>query len=147
MTSEDQFHAKIGAAVNLMSRSAAYCGYPIACVSEWIKPAVLLDQIQFFRNPQGPIVGYMTWAYLAEDTEQRLIYDPNVRFHMSEWNEGNRLWIMDFVVLNGEVGRFVFQALRGLFPHHSVAKSLRRHADGTVRKVVTWRRRCVSASQ
>lgn len=141
MTSEDQFHAKIGAAVNLMSRSAVYCGYPIACVSEWIKPAVLLDQILFFRNPDGPIVGYMTWAYLAEDTEERLINDPNVLFHLSEWNEGDRLWIMDLVVLNGEARRFVLQALKGLFPRHSVARSLRRQADGTVKKVVTWRRR------
>ena len=141
MTIEDQFHAKIGAAVSLMSRSADYCHYPVACVSEWIRPAVLLDQIMFFRHPEGPIVGYMTWAYLAEDTEHRLINDAHVLFHLSEWNEGDRLWIMDLVVLNGETSRFVRQALKGLFPRDNVAKSLRRHADGTVRKVVTWRRR------
>jgi cytolysin-activating lysine-acyltransferase len=141
MTSEDEFHAKIGAAVNLMSRSATYCGYPIACVSEWIKPPVLLDQILFFRNPGGPLLGYMTWAYLDEATESRLINDPNVLFHLSEWNEGDRLWIMDFVVLNGEARQFVLQALKGLFPNYNTAKSLRRRADGTVKKVVTWRRR------
>lgn len=141
MSSEQKYHASIGAVVSLMARSPRYCGFPVASITEWIRPAVLLDQILFFRNPSGPIVGYMTWAFLAEDTEHRLIHDPSVLLHLSEWNEGQRLWIMDMVVINGEGRRFAAQALRGLFPEHREARSLRRDQEGLVRKIVTWRRR------
>jgi len=81
----------------------------------------------------------MTWALLAEDTEQRLIHDPEVLLHFSEWNEGDRLWLLDFVLLDGNIRTVVKEAFR-LFPHFTEAKSLRRRPDGSVRKVTTWRR-------
>jgi cytolysin-activating lysine-acyltransferase len=102
---------------------------------------VLLDQIFFFRDSIGPNNGYMTWAYLTEETERRLINDPNALLHLSEWNEGDRLWIMDLVVIDGETRRHIRQALKDLIPNHSFAKSLRCYPDGTARKVVMWRRR------
>jgi cytolysin-activating lysine-acyltransferase len=122
-----------------MTKSSQYCEYPIACLAVWIEPAVLLDQIHFFRDLGGNPIGYMTWALLAEDTEQRLINDPEVLFHLSEWNEGDRLWIMDLVLLDGKIRSVIQEALR-LFPHFTKAKSLRRRPDGTVRKVTTWSR-------
>jgi cytolysin-activating lysine-acyltransferase len=81
----------------------------------------------------------MTWAILAEDTERRLINDPEVLFHLSEWNEGDRLWIMDFVLLDGKF-KNVLKEAHQLFPGFTEAKSLRRRVDGSVRKVTTWRR-------
>jgi hemolysin-activating ACP:hemolysin acyltransferase len=83
----------------------------------------------------------MTWAFLDADTEQRLIQDPEVLFHLSEWNEGKRLWIMDFVLLDGNV-RQVLREAHALFPNIKAAKSLRRLENGKVRKVTTWRRKC-----
>jgi hemolysin-activating ACP:hemolysin acyltransferase len=62
-----------------------------------------------------------------------------VVFHLSEWNEGDRLWIMDFVVVDGRFKNALTEA-RQLFPSFTEAKSLRRRADGSVRKVTTWRR-------
>ena len=84
--------------------------------------------------------GYMTWAFLAEDTEKRLVGDPNVLFHISEWNEGDRLWIMDFVVIGGDARRRIQEAM-ALFPQCDQAKSLRRREDGSVRKITLWKRK------
>jgi len=82
----------------------------------------------------------MTWALLAEDTEERLIHDPRVLFHLSEWNEGERLWIMDLVLIDGSVRESLKEAC-SLFPNFRSAKSLRRRKDGTVRRVTIWKRR------
>lgn len=135
----DDYHRRLGVVAAMMGKSSEYCGYPIACLTLWIEPAILLDQIHFFHDLGGNPVGYMTWACIAEDTERRLLNDPEVVFHLSEWNKGDRLWIMDFVLVNGRL-RNALKEARQLFPGIAEAKTLRRRADGSVRKVTTWRR-------
>lgn len=134
------FYHRLGLAAATTMRSGKYCEYPIACLEVWIEPAILLNQIHFFYDLGGNLTGYMTWALLAEDTELRLIHDPEVLFHLSEWNEGDRLWVMDLVLIDGNIQNVLKEAF-SLFPTFSLAKSLRRRDDGTVRKVTTWRRR------
>jgi cytolysin-activating lysine-acyltransferase len=135
----DDYHRQLGIVAATMAKSSEYCGYPIACLTVWIEPAILLEQIHFFLDRSGNPIGYMTWALIAEDTEQRLIHDPEVVFHLSEWNEGDRLWIMDLVLVDGRIKEALRQA-RDLFPTFTEAKSLRRRADGSIRKVTLWRR-------
>lgn len=127
----------LGAVTFVMTRSPTYCQYPIACIAEWLRPPLLLCQYTLFYDASANLVGYMTWAFLAEDTEQRLIGDPAILLHLSEWNEGDRLWIMDFVVLNGDVRRFV-QLGKNRLSQFEEAKSLRRRDDGSIRKVTRW---------
>lgn len=130
----------LGAICSVMMRSPLYCQYPVACIAEWIRPAVLLEQYCLWRDAGSNVVGYMTWAFLAEDTESRLIRDSSVLLHLSEWNEGDHLWIMDFVVLNQDVKCFVNHA-KEMFHCYGEAKSLRRRDDGSVRKITIWRAR------
>jgi cytolysin-activating lysine-acyltransferase len=135
---EPSYLGALGAICSVMMRSPIYCQYPIACLAEWIRPAVLLDQYCLLSDASGNTVGYMTWAFLAEDTEKRFIGDTSVLLHLSEWNEGDRLWIMDFVVLNSDVRHFL-KIARTLFPGQAEATSLRRRDDGSVSKVTHWR--------
>jgi cytolysin-activating lysine-acyltransferase len=138
-SSSPGFYEAMGLAASLMSKRSEYCEYPIACIPVWIEPAIQLRQIHFFYDLGQVPVGYMTWALLAPDTEDRLLHDPNVLFHLSEWNEGDRLWIMDFVLIGGNVRQLIREAFR-LFPDFVAAKSVRRTADGSVRRISTWRR-------
>ncbi len=124
----------------IMSRSDGYCQYPIACLALWIEPAISHEQIHFFHDTGGNLVGYMTWAMLAEDTERRLLRDPEFLIHISEWNEGDFLWILDFVVVNGDANNAIRQAY-SLFPEITRAKSVRRDRNGVVRKMTTWKSR------
>ena len=118
-----------------MGQSRPYCQYPIACLSLWIEPAIRHNQIRFFFLDEGTTaVGYVTWARLAADTEHRLIHDPSVLLHLSEWNEGDRLWILDFVLLKGNV-RSRLREIESLFAHEERINFLRRNDDGTVRSV------------
>ena len=133
-----EFFAKIGIVATIMAASPIYCAYPVACISVWLDPPIRHDQIYIFRNESGTPVGYFTWAWLADDTEKRLIDDPNVLLHISEWNEGDRLWILDFVLISGEVRRRLVEAWRVL-AKPAMAKSVRRDNDGRVRRITTWR--------
>lgn len=121
----------------MMLRSDDYCHYPIACLGIWIRPAILLKQIHFFTDTAGHVVGYMTWARLAADSEYRLLHDPSFLLHVVEWNEGDRLWILDFVVTTGRLRRRLLEAAR-LFPTDRIARSAHRHEDGRIRRLQTW---------
>ena len=90
----------------------------------------------------GDCLGYMTWARVADDTERRLIHDPDVVLHPSEWNEGEKLWILDFVARAGYGPQLIREARRML--GDSVAHSVRRDAEGVVRKKVRWVKRVPS---
>jgi cytolysin-activating lysine-acyltransferase len=134
----DEYFAKVGIVASLMGASTRYCTYPVACIALWLEPAIRHDQIYIFRNESGIPMGYITWAWLASDTERRIINNPDVLLHISEWNEGDRLWILDFVLIGGDVRTRIREVMR-LFKRDMLAKSVRRNNDGTVRKVTTWR--------
>lgn len=135
--SKREYHLRLGKVSAVMMVSPAYQRYPMACLTAWIKPAILMNQCHFFQDLSGGLVGYATWAFLTEEVEWRWVHDPHVMLHISEWNEGDRLWIMDFVVLNGDVRRFINE-LKSLLPNHPCAKSLRRDDEGRVSKISQW---------
>jgi cytolysin-activating lysine-acyltransferase len=133
---------KRGAVAQLMAQSKGYSGYPLASLIEWINPAIYTDQIMIFYDWKGLApVGYITWAYLAEDVAHRWQNDPEVRLHESEWNEGETLWIMDFVALSGYCEDIAHYVDQHLFRDATEAFSLRRKPNGRVRKVSRWRHR------
>lgn len=136
---EKEYHAQLGRVAAAMCASDEYCQYPVACLTIWIRPAILLKQIMFFREPGGVSSGYLTWGLLAEDAEERLLNDPEVVLHPSEWNEGDKLWILDLMSTSGGLRAKLRQALDTL-SEYDTAYSLRRRPDGTVRKVTVWRR-------
>ena len=131
--------ARLGLAVTVMLGHERYRSYALACLDYWTRPPVLLDQIQFYYSPAGDAVGYVTWAFLAEDVAARLQNEPDVLLHLSEWNEGAQLWIMDLALPAGLLLRAVAD-LAQRFADVDEAHFLRRRADGSVRKVSVWRR-------
>jgi hemolysin-activating ACP:hemolysin acyltransferase len=131
---------QLGTVANLMLQSKRYQYYPMACLLAWVHPAILLKQIKLFYNDKGIPVGYITWAWLAPDVEERWINDPKVMLHFTEWNEGETLWIMDFFAIPGYAKLLQRHAVADLFPGQTQAKSLRRKSDNSTRCVSTWRR-------
>lgn len=132
---------QLGLVAGLMSKSKDYRAYPIACLALWVEPAISHKQIMFAFNSQGIVVGYVIWAYLASDAIQRLIHDPTVTLHYSEWNEGDNVWITDMLAVDGhgiDLARFVRDEL---FCKADRINWLRRNADGGIRKVYAFRRK------
>lgn len=98
-------HEQYGLAAYLCSH--AHGRRSVADLNNWIMPAIQMRQIMFAFDRAGAPLAYWTWAYLAHDAEARLIADPNGRLHESEWNEAERLWVMEFVAPFGYVADII----------------------------------------
>ena len=139
---DNRLMEKRGTVAHLAAQSKQYRNYPIAALSEWIDPPLLVNQLAiFYRTTDGVPVGYVSWALLAPDVEHRWKNNHSMWLHNSEWNEGETLWIMDFLALPGYCEDLVEYIEQNMFAAHTQAYSLRRNPDGSIRKVSCWKRR------
>lgn len=87
----------LGAIASVVARHPLYAQNPARWFGEWIFNALDHQQVYVhFRS--GLPVGFMTWAFLEEDTITRLIYSDYI-LHWCEWSEGAYLWLVDFCML------------------------------------------------
>ncbi|HDS1733125.1 TPA: toxin-activating lysine-acyltransferase [Pseudomonas putida] len=108
----------------------------------WIAPAIEHDQIAILFDRVGKPRGYFIWAHLADDTEKRLLTDPNFFLHPSEWNEGGRTWIIDFCFPYGvvkEAAACVKYVLSNVGLHK--VSWVRRNQDYSIKKIMRYRPR------
>jgi cytolysin-activating lysine-acyltransferase len=132
---------KLGVVASLMANSPQYSRYPLVSLKAWIHPALQTEQLAIFYDANsGEAVGYITWAMLAPDVERRWLRQPDVLLHLSEWNEGFNLWIMDFLSLPGYCEDIIEYIKESMFLENLRAYSLRRDKNGKVRKVTCWDR-------
>lgn len=92
-----EYMQQIGIATYLSSRAPKYQFFQISCLRLWIEPAIQHRQISFFYDSFGLPIGYISLAFISDDTAARLINDEIFLLHESEWNEGDNYWIIDFV--------------------------------------------------
>ena len=92
-------------------------------------------------------VGFITWANLSEETEQRILSTMDPWLHASEWNEGPSLWIRWLHLPDGFRREGLQLCLDELFPEQPTARlMLRRKAAITALEldravIARWARR------
>ncbi|HEY5800667.1 MAG TPA: toxin-activating lysine-acyltransferase [Burkholderiaceae bacterium] len=92
-------------------------------------PAIHLNQIRFFFNDNGQVVGYVIWANLAHDVEERLRDNPEAYLHTSEWNEGESLWILDLIAPAGHFKNIVKELDVNVFRSYTAVSYSRKNRD------------------
>lgn len=107
---------QLGMATTLISETRSYLQLPIAALKLWLMPAIHHGQICFAFAANGRPIAYWTWAVVCPETELMLLNDRNHILHISEWNDGTNLWIMDFVAPHGRVAEIA----RVIRDHHFV---------------------------
>lgn len=117
----------LGYVCMIMCMCRRYSGFQLVNIKCWLEPAIAHNQIMFCFDRIGNPVGYVTWAYLAPDSENRLLHDPKFLLNFSEWNEGGNTWIIDFCFPRGGV--------------LSAAKMVKKHLSKLSIKQVFWARR------
>lgn len=126
---------QLGFACLITSMCRKYSSFSMTTLKYWICPAIDHRQILFLFDKTSTPLGYVTWAHLAADSEERLLKCQNFVIHPSEWNEGGRTWIVDFCFPCGGV----YEALKIIKKHlwrQGVDKIfwVRRNDDYTVRR-------------
>ncbi|WP_218227990.1 toxin-activating lysine-acyltransferase [Pseudomonas sp. Irchel s3b2] len=96
-----------------------YSAFRVLTLDFWISPAIDHKQILFLFDSTSKPIGYVTWAHLAPDTEQRLLKDQSFLLHPSEWNEGGRTWIIDFCFPCGGVKEAIHK-LKKFFQNENI---------------------------
>lgn len=78
----------------------------VAYLEQVLFPAYRHGFVKLFFNDLGAAIAYVVWAYLAPDVEQRIMAG-DAQLHLSEWNEGPQLWILDLVSVRGALGPLI----------------------------------------
>ena len=104
-------------------------------------PAVRLNQIGFLYNSKGSPVAFATWAFVTDEVAQSMLADPNYCMDISEWNEGEQLWLVDFVAPFGEARNLVRKLFADFLPGAWRVRGIRRYADGRQPRVVDFNRK------
>ena len=82
-------------------------------------------------------VGLVTWAWLTEAAEAAHLAGERP-IAPEEWRGGDRLWFPDFVAPHGHLASIVRDARR-VIPAGCIGRGARRAADGSVRRIQTFR--------
>lgn len=113
-----------GSAVWLLSHSRVHRQQPLWALGRTVLPAIELGQYALVlergteASTQRP-VGYLSWAMLNPEAEARYVQNPINGLAAADWNSGERLWYVDYVVPFGKVPRI-----------HRIFKSLQSEVSG-----------------
>lgn len=105
----------------------------LADISRILWPAIQLEQILFWFNRKGAPTGYISWAYLSEEVVRKFHEEPAYKLHLSEWNEGDNLWIVDFVAPLGDAYKLASVARMGRLGRYSRVRGVRQKRDKKLR--------------
>jgi hemolysin-activating ACP:hemolysin acyltransferase len=96
-------YCQIGYAMFLLSQSPGGAKRQISYLQSVLSPALQTRQVCFLFDEDGRVVAYLIWAYIAPDVENRILTSFHFDLHISEWNEGTSLWIVDLVAPYGHL--------------------------------------------
>lgn len=91
------YSQELGRFAEIMSTSPAHANLPIHYIRNVIIPSIKHRQYAILFNERGRSVSYLIWAMLADDMHVQAIKGAPWELHPCEWNEGENLWIVDFV--------------------------------------------------
>lgn len=134
------FTAQLGAVAILMMLSEQYKRFPIEILSSWVAPALKAGQVKIYYAPEGRPLGYVIWAWMTAQTEKNWIDDPSAQQYLPDWTDGERLWIVDFVISPGFEKLLLGHIKATLFVDQSSVSVLHRDNDNKMRRVSTWSR-------
>ncbi|HAT4519768.1 TPA: toxin-activating lysine-acyltransferase [Serratia marcescens] len=120
-------YESLGFAVNCMLMNKNYSLHHIKTLQLWTQEAINQNQFKILFDHLDNPIGYITWAYLRDETLSRFINDPQFLLHNSEWDEGGTLCILDFCCKPGSA--------------HLCLEHLKRVHPIVERRTVVWRSR------
>lgn len=126
----------LGHLVLLSTRSSVHRRWSVDDLAANFLPPISHGQYQLYRA-DAQIVGALTWAWLDEATETKLLTD-GLTPPPAAWRGGDRLWFIDFLAPYGHARVIARHFMTHLMPAES-GRGLRRRPGGHVYRIGTWR--------
>jgi hemolysin-activating ACP:hemolysin acyltransferase len=108
----------------------------IGALEPQLWPAIKLRQFLLLHDDRGFATTYLSWAFLSEEVSRERLAGNDRLLHLSEWNEGAFLWIMDLVAVRGGAKSILRTAFDGPLKGHRRVHGLRYNSDGSIRRSV-----------
>jgi cytolysin-activating lysine-acyltransferase len=105
-----------------------------------ILPPLSNQQIKFYTTPQGYPCGMVSWARLSREIKEE-VHETGRSLKLEEWNCGTHVFINDFIALTNDARPIISDMMCNVVPDVSSASSIRRHSDGSVKKINYWTKR------
>jgi hemolysin-activating ACP:hemolysin acyltransferase len=115
----------IGVLATLLANSPTWRGNLCGLVRTELTPAYRHGNLRIFFDLASVPTGFITWAWLSEETERRIVGSLDDWLHISEWNEGPSLWVREFFLPPHLYAHGIDLAMRGLFPDTTYCKVMR----------------------
>jgi hemolysin-activating ACP:hemolysin acyltransferase len=114
----------VGAVSMILAEDESWQGDLKRFLVEEIIPSARHGKIAFFLNFDSIPVGFVTWAHLARETEQRILQSMDAWLHLSEWNEGETFWVRSMHLPTGLRREGLRLCLDRLFPDEQTVRLL-----------------------
>jgi cytolysin-activating lysine-acyltransferase len=106
-------------------------------VTRLVIPAMRHRQIKFFFSEEGNPVAYIIWAMVTEEVIDRIQKTERYDLHISEWNEGEELLILDLVAGYGRLKFVLHKVSDGIFKNCKSVAFFRHKKDRWVFKKIS----------
>lgn len=131
------YYASVGYALALLSQSEYHRQYSLGDYFRVeILPALWSGQARFYLTPDGVPTALVTWAWLSAEVE-RDVHATGRALARDEWTCGDRHFFNDWITPYENIREVMFDISHNVFPD-TVATSLRRNQDGSVRRINRW---------
>jgi cytolysin-activating lysine-acyltransferase len=137
----------LGMITSLTMQAELYRNWFVYDLDEMIVPAILCGQYKIYLSDAQTPVAFITWAFLNDKNHEKMLKTgsyPNLFEHsmqpdLAQWTNGSHLWLMDMICLNQNARFIVRDVQKNHFKHIKTAYAIRRHHDGTIRKMAVWK--------
>jgi cytolysin-activating lysine-acyltransferase len=131
------YYGSVGYALELLAQSEYHRQFPLGdYFRAEILPALWCGQARFYLTQEGIPTAMVTWAWLSEPVERDVLATGRA-LARDEWQSGEHLFFNDWITPFGNMREVAHDFMHNIFPN-SVASSIRRNPDGTVRRVNRW---------
>ena len=127
----------LGSIVLLMQNSPLHRQYTIAELEERFIPSLLHNQFRYYEINGAP-VGFLSWAWLDEDTETKFS-TGKYELSLDEWKSGESLWFPEFIAPFGHARMMVKDIRTNVFKKGTPAKALRISPEGELTGIAKYR--------
>lgn len=83
----------MGIVLMLLAKMYPTQNISMAYINKILRPAIEHNQLAIFYNDQNDPVAFIIWCKITEDTLYRIEKNLHYDFHISEWDEGDLIWV------------------------------------------------------
>jgi hemolysin-activating ACP:hemolysin acyltransferase len=89
-------YQRLGAVFQLYVEARRHHRLADVILLKWLYPLTTLKQVEIICNEDGVPIAYVAWGFLTDTTMKRLSECSGTSIHISEWNDGRDLCVIDY---------------------------------------------------